>query len=169
MNMVDAPEIRELDQRDVHALLARHITGRIGFVLNDEVEIRPVSYVYAEDFIYLRSSATALLAGTDPGGTRVGFEVDEIQSTTLWRSVVVRGTLFRISRETEHEEWMRAVGRLRRLMPEALREEDETPPFVERPEPDQMPAVCYGGTGFQHKRLVESADAWFMTIGDRDV
>jgi nitroimidazol reductase NimA-like FMN-containing flavoprotein (pyridoxamine 5'-phosphate oxidase superfamily) len=124
MVMVDAPEIRELDARDVHALLARNITGRIGFVVNDEVEIRPVSYVYAEDFIYLRSSATALLTGTDPGGTRVGFEVDEIQSTTCWRSVVVRGTLFRLSRDSEHEEWMRAVGKLRRLMPEALREED---------------------------------------------
>lgn len=41
--------------------------------------------------------------------------------------------------------------------------------FIERPEPDQMPVVCYGGIGFQHKRLVESADAWFMTMGDRDV
>ena len=41
--------------------------------------------------------------------------------------------------------------------------------FVERPEPDRMPVVCYGGVDFQHKRLVEDADAWFMTMGDRDV
>lgn len=124
MITVEPAEMKELEARDVHAILARNITGRIGFVRDGEIEIRPVSYVFTDDFIYLRSAATAALAETDPEGTVVGFEVDEIHSTSRWRSVVVRGTLFRIQREVEHEEWMRAVGKLRRLMPQAMRDED---------------------------------------------
>jgi nitroimidazol reductase NimA-like FMN-containing flavoprotein (pyridoxamine 5'-phosphate oxidase superfamily) len=124
MSSLATTEAQVLDERDVSALLARNITGRIAFELDGEIEILPVSYVYADDTIYLRSSGTGRLAGTDPAGARVAFEVDEIHSTNKWRSVVVRGTLLRIDREGQHEEWMRAVGRLRRLMPDALRETD---------------------------------------------
>lgn len=124
MIIAELPEIRTLDERDIHAILARNIVGRIAFLRRGEIEIRPVSYVYSDDFIYLRSSSTSSLADTDPSGRAVGFEVDEIHSTTRWSTVVVRGTLFRIEREKEHEEWMRALGKLRRLMPEALRSQD---------------------------------------------
>ena len=129
MTMLSAEleEVRALDERDVHAILARNITGRIGFLRDGEIEIRPVSYVYADGAIYLRSSSTASLAATDPEGTVVGFEVDEIHSTSRWSSVVVRGTLFRIRRSVEQEAWMRAVGKLRRLMPHALRSDDRVP------------------------------------------
>lgn len=118
---------RELGSRDIHAVLARNITGRIAFLMDGEIEIRPVSYVYADGFIYLRSAGTAALAATDPDGTVVGFEVDEIHSTSRWTSVVVRGTLFRLRRSSEQEAWMLAVGKLRRLMPQALRNEDSVP------------------------------------------
>lgn len=120
-------EVRELDARDVHAILARNITGRIAFLNDGEIEIRPVSYVYADGFIYLRSASTATLAATNPEGTVVGFEVDEIHATNRWSSVVVRGTLFRIRRMAEQEAWLQAVGKLRRLIPEALRSDDRTP------------------------------------------
>lgn len=124
MITAELADLRDLGERDIHAILARNITGRIAFLMDGEIEIRPVSYVYSGEFIYLRSSATASLAGTDPEGTAVGFEVDEIHATNRWRSVVIRGTLFHIRRETEQEEWMKAVGKLRRLMPEALRDDD---------------------------------------------
>lgn len=125
MNAVVAPEARKLDQRDANAILARNITGRIAFAINEEIEILPVSYVHSGQTIYLRSSVDGRIARTDPGGTRVGFEVDEIHSTRKWRSVVVHGTMFRLERDTEQEEWMRGVGKLRRLMPDALRDHDE--------------------------------------------
>jgi nitroimidazol reductase NimA-like FMN-containing flavoprotein (pyridoxamine 5'-phosphate oxidase superfamily) len=117
-------ESRHLDRRDVNSILARNITGRIAFATGREIEILPVTYVHAGNEIYLRSSASGRIATTNPSGTRVGFEVDEIQSTQRWRSVVVHGTMFRVERETEYEEWMRGVGKLRRLMPDALRDAD---------------------------------------------
>lgn len=124
MITAELAEARELEDRDVQAILARNITGRIAFNLDGEIEIRPVSYVYADGTIYLRSAATASLALTDPDGTVVGFEVDEIHSMSRWSSIVVRGTLFRISRSEEQEAWMQGVARLRRLIPEALRSDD---------------------------------------------
>lgn len=125
------PEVVELTDRDIHAILARNITGRIGFVRNGEVEIRPISYVYSANAIYLRSNPSSALSDTPPGGESVGFEVDEIHSTSCWRSVVVHGTLVRISRRTQDEEWVEAVNQLRRLSPEALREDD---PYLQRGE-----------------------------------
>lgn len=124
MNMLTTSDVQVLDERDIHAILARNITGRIAFEVDGEIEILPVSYVFADDFIYLRSTGTGRLAATDPEGKKVGFEVDEIHATNRWRSVVVHGTLLRIDKEGEHEEWMRAIGKLRRLMPDALRESD---------------------------------------------
>lgn len=117
-------EIHALEDRDVHAILARNITGRIAFAVDGEIEIRPVSYVHADGFIYLRSTPYGTIAMTDPAGAPVGFEVDEIHSMTRWRSVVIKGTLFRLSRGAEQEEWLKAVGKLRRLMPQALRADD---------------------------------------------
>lgn len=127
MLTLQVPEVRTLGTSDVRAVLARNILGRIAFQMNGEIEIRPLSYVYGEGSIYLRGSATAKLSAMDPGGVAVGFEVDEIQSMLHWITVVVRGTLFRLRRAEEPEEWSRAVTRLRRLMPAALREQDELP------------------------------------------
>lgn len=124
MSTAVLPEVVELTDRDIHAILARNITGRIAFVRDGEVEIRPINYVYSANAIYLRSAPSAALSRTPPGGEPVGFEVDEIHSTTCWQSVVVRGTLVRISRQIQYEEWVDAVRQLRRLMPEALKDDD---------------------------------------------
>lgn len=124
MSTVVLPDVVELTDRDIHAILARNITGRIAFVRDGEVEIRPINYVYAANAIYLRSAPSTALSRTPPGGEPVGFEVDEIHSTTCWQSVVVHGTLVRISRDIQYEEWAAAVRQLRRLMPDALREDD---------------------------------------------
>ncbi|HEX6970701.1 MAG TPA: pyridoxamine 5'-phosphate oxidase family protein, partial [Limnochordia bacterium] len=71
------PEARELERRDVCAILARNITGRIAFARNGEIEIRPIRYVYADGSLYLRSAPDTALSEIGPHGTRVGFEVDE--------------------------------------------------------------------------------------------
>ena len=127
MITVTMPEARDLEERDVQAILARNITGRIAFLYEGEIEIRPIRYTYGDGSIYLRSAPDAALSAVDPEGARVGFEVDEIHTTQRWRSVVVRGTLFRIRREEEMEEWMRALGRLRRFVPNAFRLGDNVP------------------------------------------
>ena len=101
MNVLAPLEVQVLDERDIHAILARNITGRVAFEADGEIEILPVSYVFADDFIYLRSTGTGRLAATDPVGKRVGFEVDEIHATNRWRSVVVHATLLRIDKEGE--------------------------------------------------------------------
>lgn len=124
MLTLERPSVLQLDDRDIQAILARNITGRIAFVKDGEIEIRPVTYVYSGDSIYLRSAGSGALAATDPEGAVVGFEVDEIHTTRRWRSVVIRGTLFRVSRDRQHEQWMRALWALRRLSPDILRQDD---------------------------------------------
>ena len=124
MLTLERPSVLQLDDRDIHAMLARNITGRIAFVKDGEIEIRPVTYVYSGDSIFLRTAATSALAGIDPEGAVVGFEVGEIHTTRRWRTVVVRGTMFRIARDRQHEQWMRALWALRRLSPQVLKEED---------------------------------------------
>lgn len=124
MLTLDRPSILRLDDRDVQAILARNITGRIAFVNDGEIEIRPVTYAHSGDSIYLRSSPEGVLAAIEPEGAVVGFEVDEIHSTRRWRSVVIRGTLFRLSPNRQHEQWMRGLWALRRLSPEVLRQGD---------------------------------------------
>lgn len=124
MLTLDRPSVLRLDDRDVQAILARNITGRIAFVNDGEIEIRPVTYAHSGDSIYLRSSPDGALAGTDPEGAVVGFEVDEIHTTRRWRSVVIRGTLFRLSPKRQHEQWMQGLWALRRLSRNVLREGD---------------------------------------------
>ena len=124
MLTLERSSVLRLDDRDVQAMLARNITGRIAFVNDGEIEIRPVTYAHSGDSIYLRSTPDSALASMDPDGAVVGFEVDEIHTTRRWRSVVIRGTLFRLSAERQHEQWMRALWALRRLSRDVMRDGD---------------------------------------------
>jgi uncharacterized protein len=111
------PDFRELDGRDVRAILARNHVGRIGFAWGGEVDIRPVHYVYADACIYGRTSHGAKFVNLDTLPANVVFEVDEVESVFRWKSVLVRGEFQVLFPEGSwREEWERAVGHLRTLV-----------------------------------------------------
>lgn len=127
------PVLRELDRSEIDAILARNNVGRIGYSRQNRVEIRPVHYVYADDWIYGRTafgSKYESLVETAHEWWPVVFEVDEVDDLFNWRSVLVHGGFYAIRPDrsaTDRETWERAVEALRTLFPDALRPDDPAP------------------------------------------
>ncbi len=122
-------KIVELSRADAIELLERNHVGRLAFTFHDRVDIEPISYVYADQWIYARTSPGTKLT-TVQHHPWVAFEVDEVKSRHDWRSVVVRGTIYFLDPaggETEREEYAAAVKILQSADPQAMTEEDETP------------------------------------------
>ena len=121
------PRVRELDRSDIQSILARNYIGRLAYAHENRVGIQPVAYVYSEGWIYGRTSPGEKLEAVEASWAPVAFQVDEVESLFRWRSVVVRGGLYVISREDEPEEWERAVRLLRTLVQETLTDDDPVP------------------------------------------
>ena len=122
-----APRFRTLSQDDCLALLARNHVGRLAYAHHSHVEIEPLNYVYADGWLYGRTSPGAKLDATGESWWPVAFEVDEVDSLFCWRSVVVHGGLYRVEDdglEVHHRDWVKGVERLRRLIPESFSEND---------------------------------------------
>lgn len=121
--------ISELPREEAIALLARNHVGRLAFSFHDRVDIEPISYVYADGWLYARTSPGTKLT-TVHHHPWVAFEVDEVRDRLHWRSVVARGTIYFLDPdrgEQERKEYDSAVERLRSVDAHALTDEDATP------------------------------------------
>ena len=123
------PTVRALSREECAAVLRRHVVGRVAFAFERRVEILPIHFVYDEGWLYGRTS---------PGdkidmwrhSRWVAFEVDEVRGVFDWTSVVAHGGLYLLSpegTEAEASAWERAVGLLRRVVPEAGTAHDPVP------------------------------------------
>jgi nitroimidazol reductase NimA-like FMN-containing flavoprotein (pyridoxamine 5'-phosphate oxidase superfamily) len=120
-------QIRGLRRPEIEAVLARNQVGRIAYARGNHIDIEPLSYVYAEGWIYGRTSPGRKLEMTGEGWWPVAFEVDETEGPFHWRSVVVHGGFYTLHPEGpawEREAWARALSLLRGFLPQALTEED---------------------------------------------
>jgi uncharacterized protein len=124
---IKQPEFRELAQEDIRSVLTRNHVGRIAFLSGDEVELRPLHYVYSEGRIYGRTSPEANLIRPGRIPNQVVFEVDEVQAVFHWTSVIVRGSFEIVHPDESPDEWFRAAALLRRVIKPALREGDPVP------------------------------------------
>jgi nitroimidazol reductase NimA-like FMN-containing flavoprotein (pyridoxamine 5'-phosphate oxidase superfamily) len=123
------PTFRELEQREAHDLLARNHVGRIAYSFRDRVDIEPISYVYADGAIYMRTELGSKLA-TLAHAPWVAFEVDEVEGPFDWRSIVTHGTVYVLHETgtpTERATYRLALQRLREIMPSALNDDDPVP------------------------------------------
>src|SRR5208283_2213797 len=84
------PRIRDLSREECEAILARNNVGRIAYAHAARVDIEPINYVFADGWIYCRTSRGAKVAIIEHPPW-VAFEVDEVDALFDWRSVVVRG------------------------------------------------------------------------------
>ena len=119
----------ELDHSSSDAVLRRNHVGRIAFSFHDRVDIEPIAYVYADGWIYGRTSAGTKLT-TLQHHPWVAFEVDEIESMVEWRSVVVHGTVYFLSPsggDRDREAYKTAVERLRSFYEETFTPSDMAP------------------------------------------
>ena len=120
---------RDLDETETQDLLARNHVGRIAYSFKNRVDIEPISYVYADGAIYMRTAPGSKLI-TLARAPWVAFEVDEVRGPFDWQSVVVHGTVYLVPRSGSpavQENYRHAVERLREVMPGALGEDDPVP------------------------------------------
>lgn len=121
------PSFHELDRGDCIAILDRNHTGRIAFAFHDRVDIAPISYVYDDGWLYLRTEVGDKLV-TMAHNRWVAFEVDEVEGPFAWRSVVVRGAVYLLDpKDGDVRAHRHGVELLRTLIPESLRKDDPVP------------------------------------------
>jgi nitroimidazol reductase NimA-like FMN-containing flavoprotein (pyridoxamine 5'-phosphate oxidase superfamily) len=123
------PEFRDLTRAEIDAVLSRNHVGRIAYSFRDRVDIRPIHYVYADGWIYGRTSAGDKVV-TLRHNQWLAFETDEVVDTFEWRSVVVHGTFYALHEDgppIEAPARERALTLLRRLVPGTLDADDPVP------------------------------------------
>jgi hypothetical protein len=124
-----APRFRELSRAECEALLRSARVGRLAYVHHGQVGIAPLHYLYHDGWIYGRTAPGEKLAALRHHPW-VAFEVDEVDATFQWRSVVVRGAFYVLQREgpmADRARWEQAVALLRELVPGALTPADPVP------------------------------------------
>ena len=92
------PVFGALTSEESWALLKRNHVGRLCFMNGRTVDIEPIHYVLGNQQIIMRSAAAAKL-GALAHNPYVAFEVDEIDGTFNWRSVVAHGTVYLTDRD----------------------------------------------------------------------
>ena len=121
-----AAVIRALTQHECLALLERNHVGRIAFSHHDQVDIRPLNYVYEAGWLYGRTSEGDTLSSLTHRPW-VAFEVDEIVGPFDWRSVVVRGSFHRMDERVYEGVHAHALTLLRSVVSETFTEADPAP------------------------------------------
>lgn len=125
--------IRDLSDEDSRELLARNHVGRIAFSFHDRVDIRPIHYVYSDNWLYGRTSPTDKLV-TLQHNQWVAFEVDEVGGPFDWNSVVAHGSFYRLSDDSlpqNRELREEALKLIRSFLPATLRKSDPVPERTE--------------------------------------
>lgn len=122
------PAITELTRQECYEVLERNHVGRLAFAL-PSVDIEPIHYVYADGRLVFRTGPGTKLKALEHRPW-VALEVDEIDGTFDWRSVVVHGTVYVLSDTGIPEERIardEAIQILRRVVPGTLTSSDPTP------------------------------------------
>lgn len=130
MSAPEPPNIRPMSRAEIDTLLARNCVGRMAYARGSHIDIEPLHYVYANGWLYGRTSPGRKLDVAAREWWPVAFEVDEVDDVLRWRSAVVHGGFYTLDPEGaawEREEARRAVDLLRSIVPEAFTELDPTP------------------------------------------
>lgn len=117
---------RELSRDEIEEIIARNNVGRVAFAFHDRVDIQPIHYVYERGWLYGRTSEGDKLA-TLQHNQWVAFEIDEINDTFDWRSVVIHGSFWRLhplGSPRAEEVWAKAAELVSRIVPGALSDQD---------------------------------------------
>jgi len=115
-----------MERAEIEAMLLRNKVGRLAFSFHDRVDVQPIHYVYERGWLYGRTSEGEKIASL-AHNQWVAFEIDEIDDTFDWKSVVIHGSLWilhpRGSPRAE-EVWAKAAELVSKIVPGALTEDD---------------------------------------------
>jgi nitroimidazol reductase NimA-like FMN-containing flavoprotein (pyridoxamine 5'-phosphate oxidase superfamily) len=101
--------VGQLSPDEIEGLLRRQRVGRIAYVIDDQPYIVPVDYAYDGTAVYVASGAGQKIAAmrTRP---RVCFEIDDIDQSAIWRSVVATGMYEELTCECERRAALARIG-----------------------------------------------------------
>ncbi|CAH0125267.1 MULTISPECIES: pyridoxamine 5'-phosphate oxidase family protein [unclassified Microbacterium] len=96
--------ISDLQEKECYELLTSTTVGRIGFVLDERVEIFPVNFRASGQDLVLRTASDGILRRIADHGAQVAFEVDyhDDLGGTGW-SVLIHGRLSVVADEDPPE------------------------------------------------------------------
>lgn len=124
------PWFRPLDRDACFAVLNRNAVGRLAYAFHDRVDIQPVHYVQSGGYLYGRTSPGSKLEAI-AHNRWVAFEVDEVQGTFDWTTVVVHGAFYRLDpdapAQAERDAAARAAALLDNVVPNTLALGDPVP------------------------------------------
>jgi len=98
-----------LSCEEIETLLQRQCVGRIGCSIDERPYIVPMRYVYDGTAVYA-VSAPGQKIDAMRAQPLVCFEVDEIDSTGTWRSVISTGVFSEITNDDERRSSLRYLG-----------------------------------------------------------
>lgn len=130
MDVTALPSFRDLSRSEIDALLARNHVGRMAYARGNHIDIEPLHYVYANGWLYGRTSPGRKLEVAAREWWPVAFQVDEVDDLFNWRSAVVHGGFYTLDprgASWEREEAQKAIDLLRTLIPETFTDEDPVP------------------------------------------
>ena len=130
MTTIATPTFRNLTRAEIDALLARNHVGRMAYARGSHIDIEPMHYVYANGWLYGRTSAGRKLDVAAREWWPVAFEVDEVEDIFHWRSAVVHGGFYTLDphgAEWERQEAEKARRLLQQLVPEFFTPADPVP------------------------------------------
>ena len=119
-------KFRELSREETEGVLQRNKVGRLAFSLHDRVDIQPMHYIYDHGWLYGRTSEGDKLA-TLQHNQWVAFEVDEVNDTFDWTSVVVHGSFWILhprGNAKDEKTWAKAAELVAKIVPGSLTESD---------------------------------------------
>lgn len=123
------PVFRELSRAECVRILKRNHVGRLAFAFRDRVDIEPVHYVFAEDWLHGRTAPGTKISVLHRQPW-VAVEVDEVDGLFDWRSVVMHGSVYILDPNrsaNDREIFARTLTHVRKLVPSALDADDPTP------------------------------------------
>ena len=129
---------------EIEEILAESSLGRIGCTDGDTCYIVPVSYVYDGKYIIAHSVEGKKLQFMRKKPS-VCFEVEDVQSHTNWRTVIIQGKFEEITDEIERYKGMKLfVDRMMKLKISATAQPPEiSENWVRPPKPGGLRPVIY--------------------------
>lgn len=111
--------ITDMSQGEMHALLLRVGFGHLGCTRDNRPYVVPMNYAYDGKDLYFfttEGTKTEFIAAN----REVCFQVEEITDTSNWRSVMVMGEAYRITKQDETERAMQLITEYNRTLTPAI-------------------------------------------------
>ena len=103
-----------LNEEEIDGFLKKQIIGRIGCQQGGEVYVVPISYAYDGKYIYCHTQE-GRKTNMIKKNPRICFEVDSLEATATWKSVIIWGEYIEVTDKIERAEALKNL--LNRVYP----------------------------------------------------